>query len=620
MPAADRWGERAGSRDTGRCARCGGVHTARQRCADMAPPVQPPEQPASRAPLRHADHPAQLARRRDSDTFARERPAGGAQHPAVQWLSAIFCSAVLITCLSVAGVYIANLAKAGLDPAVQLAGALIAIALGLLFGVMPLYFTTRAFSGIAYAALALTLVTCGLILVTAAPIVGQMRTDELAAARGSAALLTFGIISTACGAILAAMCVRWSLYRESRARIARWMRASALAYGMLHTLVAGLLVLTSLLVFASDTNDGIDQDVTRNAIVVATLVAGLALPGAALVYHGVGSLRRWPSREARWPVALAGVAAFAAVIGVGHLNMRAATPIAAPMPLLHLLGAALPGITYAAMAARGSLLGGRPVRGLTWRQVSIAAAFSLSVAVAIAIYIEALGSAIAVALLLVRAGAFETAGDSDAVFETIFDSSSFMLSEHEQLAANLIAASLLAPVAEEFAKSLGVRFLMRTSSTRAQCFALGAAAGAAFGFLEALLYGMGWIADDLGAWWQGMAVRAGSTSGHVLWTGVAGVAWWYWARARRHRVAGALFGLAIGAHAAWNGVFTLIDSRIFFLEELSNRAVEIVAYTIVAAWSLAEIAAIPIVGRRLRDAPPPPVEGTPLASMEAWLA
>jgi hypothetical protein len=31
------------------------------------------------------------------------------------------------------------------------------------------------------------------------------------------------------------------------------------------------------------------------------------------------------------------------------------------------------------------------------------------------------------------------------------------------------------------------------------------------------------------------------------------------------------------------------------------------------------IAAIPAVARRLREAPPPPVAGTPLAGMRAWL-
>jgi RsiW-degrading membrane proteinase PrsW (M82 family) len=250
--------------------------------------------------------------------------------------------------------------------------------------------------------------------------------------------------------------------------------------------------------------------------------------------------------------------------------------------------------------------------------MTLAGALSMSVAVAIAVYVESLGSSIAVTLLLVDSNAFEFAETFDQVADVIFDFSSFLLSEKQQLVANLIAAAVLAPIVEEFAKSLSVRFLMHASSTRAQCFVLGAAAGAAFGFLEALLYGAGWITEDLGLWWQGMVVRAGSTSGHVLWTGVGGVAWWYWSHARRHRLALLLFAAAVAGHAGWNAVFTIVDSRIFFLEELSNRTIEIIAYVIVAVWAAVELTAIPVVARRLRE-PRIIIEGTPLATMEAWM-
>jgi hypothetical protein len=80
-----------------------------------------------------------------------------------------------------------------------------------------------------------------------------------------------------------------------------------------------------------------------------------------------------------------------------------------------------------------------------------------------------------------------------------------------------------------------------------------------------------------------------------------------------------LFGVAIALHALWNGVFTVIDSRIFVLETLSIHTVEVIAYVIVTVVSLAIVAAIPLAARRLRDAPPPPVEGTALATMAPWL-
>jgi hypothetical protein len=116
-----------------------------------------------------------------------------------------------------------------------------------------------------------------------------------------------------------------------------------------------------------------------------------------------------------------------------------------------------------------------------------------------------------------------------------------------------------------------------------------------------------------------MLLRGGSTSLHVICTGLAGLAWWYWSIGQRHRLAVVLFAAAMLIHAAWNGVFTAIDSRILVLDTLSNRTLEVVAYSVVGIASTAMIVAIPLVARLIRDNVPP-VEGTPLAAMEAWLA
>ena len=147
----------------------------------------------------------------------------------------------------------------------------------------------------------------------------------------------------------------------------------------------------------------------------------------------------------------------------------------------------------------------------------------------------------------------------------------------------------------------------------------GAASGAAFGFLEAMTYGLNGIQHSLGDWWQIMLLRGGSTSLHVLCTGLTGVGWWYWTVARRSGVGAGLFGLAVLFHASWNGAFTLLESRILGLDTLSDRALEIVAYVIVGVVSSAFIVAIPVVARRLRDPAPPSAAGTPLAAIAPWL-
>ncbi len=222
-------------------------------------------------------------------------------------------------------------------------------------------------------------------------------------------------------------------------------------------------------------------------------------------------------------------------------------------------------------------------------------------------------------LLLVHNGAFAFASNSADVFDVI-ELSSLLLTENEQFLAGFITAAILAPVSEEFGKSLGVRFMMRPATTRAQAFVLGAAAGAAFGFLEAMLYGVFAISDDLSFWWAIMLLRGGSTSLHVICTGLAGVGWWYWSTAHRHRIALALFGAAVAIHAVWNGFFTLLDSRIFGLDTLSSTTLGVIAYVGVGVVSVAMIVAVPLIARRLREPAPASVEGTPLASLTPWLA
>jgi RsiW-degrading membrane proteinase PrsW (M82 family) len=324
------------------------------------------------------------------------------------------------------------------------------------------------------------------------------------------------------------------------------------------------------------------------------------------------------SAKFRPPIALYVALAAGGVLLLGHINMTRDIPHAWPMPALHALAAALPAIGLAALAGRGSLLRGSPVPGLTWRQVTLAAAISMAVATWIAVYVESIGGFYAVVLLLVHNGAFEFAQNSEAVFDVIEDAD-VILTDNELFFAGLITAAVLAPLSEEFAKSLGVRFMMRPGATRAQVFFLGACAGAGFGFLESMLYGLSVIQDQLDDWWLIMLVRGGSTSLHVLCTGLAGLGWWYWSVARRHSVSLALFGTAVAIHAAWNGAFTAIDSRIFVLDTLEDRTIEIIAYIIVSTVSAMMIVAIPLIARRLREPPTPSVANTDLASMHAWL-
>jgi RsiW-degrading membrane proteinase PrsW (M82 family) len=234
-------------------------------------------------------------------------------------------------------------------------------------------------------------------------------------------------------------------------------------------------------------------------------------------------------------------------------------------------------------------------------------------------YVESIGSFVGVMLMLVHAGAFTFARDGHDINQILHQSNDW-LSRDERLIAGLIVGSICAPLAEEFGKSIGVRLLFRPMTTRAQAFQLGAFAGAGFGFLEALLYGLGGIGAGLDRWWEIMLVRGGSTSLHVLCTGLASIGWWYWARAGRPRTAAALFTLAVSFHAIWNAFAAIISSRILGLDAVSDHTLEIVAYAVIAVVSLAFITAIPLVARAIRDDVPASVEGTPLSGMTPWLA
>lgn len=631
------------------CARCGGSHTQRQRCLldpEPAPavatePFAPSPSPAATiaGPASAAPPPAvrplprytfSSAARTDGsvapppyNTLRRNAPhtRRGVLRTTAKYCGAVVSTTTLISCLAVAGTYIGKLTQAGEDAAGALTAIFISLAVGIVFGVGLMFVSMKTYSKVVFAVLSPLLVTGGFLMMVYAPVVRQMNTPALAEYRAFSALLWFGALSVVLGIALAAMCLRWALRPHAIRRIVRWSRLLGSAYGVMLG-ISGLFAIFGLFRLinaeATFTRSGAEQTVVQQAIAVTAIAMWSFMPGLILTYHGISASMGEGSNEYRPPIAAIGFALFAGVLVIGQINMRADSPIAAPMPLLHVAAAALPGLTFAAMAGRGSVLRGVPVRWVTWRQFTLAIAIAMTVATTIAVYVESLGSLGGVILLLVHNGAFERAQDWNSINDRIGDSN-FILSRNERFFAALITASLLAPLSEEFAKGLSVRFLLRRTMTRGQAFMLGAAAGAGFGFLEAMLYGLNGISNNLADWWQIMLLRGGSTSLHVLCTGLTGIGWWYWTVAKRSRVGVGLFALAVLFHASWNGAFTLLESRILGLDTLSDRALEVIAYVIVAVVSSAFIVAIPIVARRLRDPAPPTVEGTPLGALAPWL-
>lgn len=538
----------------------------------------------------------------------------------LRFLGAVAGTMVLTVCLLVAGVYIGHLCEADGDASEAVATIAVSIAIGI--GGMGLTFVSqRIYAKGMFAILALILVTAGVLMMPFAFVARQMDTEDLAEYRAFAALLWFGAASTLGGFALGFACLRWALRPHARAQLARWGRIIGSVYGVMLGIsgVITIALLFQLLDASATFNENGEFSVVEQAISYTAIAMLSLVPGVILTYHCISSAMGEGSSEFRAPWAIAGVALWVVVIALGQANMSRDDPVAGYMPVLHVLAAALPGVALAMLAARGSVLGGHRVRWVSWRQWTLAVALAMSVATVLASYVELLGGVIGIVLLLVHNGAFASAQDWDGVTRAM-DDANFILTRNEQFAANLIVAAICAPLIEEFAKSLAVRLVLRPMSTRAQAFALGAAAGAGFGFIEAMLYGLQGIQNDLGDWWQIMLLRGGSTSLHVLCTGLGGLAWWYWSIGRRPSIGWILFGLAVLFHAGWNAAFTVIDSRIFGLETLSDDTLETIAYTIVAVISGAFIVAIPLVARRVREPRPASVVGTDFAAMTPWIA
>lgn len=624
--------------ETATCPHCRGSlkHTARERCP--AAPLAQTQTPATAAtpqqpqgPIVAAGSFEAVSRPRAFIAAPRRATVGTKQSsPFGFWRGAgcLFGSIALMVCVSVyAWIIFDDLTSADQTGGSALAGIAVTVFLGAVLGLGILWLSWRAYAKVACAFLAPTLILLGYFMLIFAPVYRQINSRGIAEYRASNALYVFGTLTLLGGLALAVLALSWALQPESRAALVRWRRPIGAAYGVLLGLF-GLMIL-SLLAFiiaaASDDNFETEEiGVVAGVIAITALAMQFFVPGMILVYHGIRSSIGTRTGSFRPPWAILVGAVFAAIILLGQANMRLESPSAWPMPFLHTFAAVLPGTAYVALAMRGSWLRGQLIGGITWRQITLAWCLAIAVGAMSAGFVNTIGGLGVTIALLVHNGAFEgVAVVSGSYLEydvwDVIGDAEFLLTSNEQWIANIIAIAVIPPLGEEFLKGLSVRFMMRGNTTRGQAFALGAAAGAGFGFVEALLYGAGVVADDLGAWWQIMLIRAGSTSLHSLATGLVGVGWWYWSNGDRKARALALYFTAVLLHAIWNGFAVTLDSEIFWIGTLEDQTLEYVAYGFVIVLGALFVTAIPLVARYLREPPPRPVAGTPLGAMRPWM-
>ncbi len=296
--------------------------------------------------------------------------------------------------------------------------------------------------------------------------------------------------------------------------------------------------------------------------------------------------------------------AFALVVALGGLVMAMEQPLAAVMPPLHLLAAVLPGVALVGLAARGGFGWREPGCRPTWRQILLGIGLTMTLAVMIASLAELLFDGGIMVAFLASKGAFEGAATGSEVSD-IFRNFEVFLSNREQLALALLTVAVVPPLVEEAAKGLGVRLLISPRSSKTTAFVLGVVAGASFGTVEALLYGLGGFGDAGTDWWSLMLMRAGSTATHALGSGLVGLGW-YQVLARGRPLSGFLYyAAAVALHGLWNGLIVLVGSRLVIpWEGLSDSDLVLVVYAIMAPVALLCLGALFVASRRLREPPP----------------
>jgi len=272
------------------------------------------------------------------------------------------------------------------------------------------------------------------------------------------------------------------------------------------------------------------------------MVVGLVC-GGTMLFQGSSALSKRPSKQLSLPPLWGMVGGFvlALVTGLGLGQVEGLAPLLSSWFIV--AAAALPPLAALVWAADE-----RP-GGLTWRRAGVAFSAGATVSVALAIILEILVPLSIVWLLLDLGDPVLDALEglvnllAGGEVANALSSPGFLLA--------LFELAVVAPLAEEFAKSLVVLPLVRGTKSRRDVFLLGAAAGAGFAAVENILYAL-----VGGRYWGGiLLVRALGAAVHPLGTGLMALAWSDPLGFKNPK--GLLAALAVGQHALWNGGLVL---------------------------------------------------------------
>lgn len=263
----------------------------------------------------------------------------------------------------------------------------------------------------------------------------------------------------------------------------------------------------------------------------------------AAVMHLVAKARGTPSHAFHLPsAAVLGVGAVVS-IAAGQLLIRGDDPVL--FCAAFILAAALPPLTAVAVASS------RLRNATTWRHMWAGLLSGSLLSPHLAILLTVGVSATAYALIMPL---------RDIWAHVIASGELERLYYSPALIGTMIALAVVAPLVEELVKPLGVIILARRLKGPAEAFLVGMAGGAGFAILENMLY----EAAGAEVWGGITAMRAIGGVLHPFNAGLVGLGWYAVRNGRpgAWRKLWGYYGLAVGAHALWNGGLTILFSSV----------------------------------------------------------
>lgn len=414
------------------------------------------------------------------------------------------------------------------------------------------------------------------------------------------------------------------------------------------TVVASFVVFSGLLAFALYAVLAAANP-SEESLQIATIVGAVAALhlglGGAILYQSIRALQGARSRSFNPPLLILTVA-FLVVLGAGTGALALGRAAVIVFPFLHLLALALPALAILAIVPRwgvGMWRKGRPALAsaaasseestlsltltssvseislpLTWRSITGHLAFGAFASTFFAISLEVIiGAILGLFLLLAIFGNQEGDTLRDLVHQVQTASNALDSDLLRQLflspaiLVGLVAMFVVvAPLTEEFFKSLGVALFAHRLSSPLQAWTYGLAAGLGFAMVESLFY----AGVSLSSWWATTLVRIGTALIHALGTGLMGLGWYYaLRRGLPWRVLGT-FAASVGLHGLWNGIslglmvaavvaYGRISDELIPQEALSSNGTLVLGLTAVLLLLAAgAFGSIVLISRRLQRA------------------